>query len=152
MTALPNHAPCWSEFELHTTEEMLRALGELLDQLRHHGNSEREVFGIRLALEEAIVNAIRHGHGYDPAKTVRFRYLLAPEGLHAEVCDEGPGFDPDRLPDPLALENLERPGGRGVFLMRHYMTHVQYDPPGNRVSLFKASAPANERTTLSAFD
>lgn len=138
-----NPAPHWHEFELHTPEEMLCALGRLLDELRHRGDPEREVFGVRLALEEAIVNAIRHGHGNDPAKTVRFRYRLTIEGLHAEVCDEGPGFDPGGLPDPLAPENIERPGGRGVFLMRHYMTHVQYDPPGNRVTLFKARASLN---------
>jgi serine/threonine-protein kinase RsbW len=54
-----------------------------------------------------------------------------------EIRDEGPGFDPDGLPDPLAPQNLERPGGRGVFLIRQYMTWVQFNETGNAVTLCK---------------
>ena len=127
----------WQCLDLHTPDEMHDALGRLMADLRALGFSEKEQFGIRLALEEAIVNSIKHGHGGDLTKTVRFRVHLAPDEMVAEVEDEGPGFNPDAVPDPLAPENLERPGGRGVFLMRHYMTAVSFNECGNRVTLRK---------------
>src|SRR5262245_58616695 len=80
-----------------------------------------DVFAVRLALEEAVVNAIKHGHQHDPSKVVRVAYRISPQRVELEIEDEGPGFRPDDVPDPLEPENLERSCGRGVFLMRHYM-------------------------------
>jgi serine/threonine-protein kinase RsbW len=131
-------SPGWQLLELHTIDEMRHALSSLVAELRSLGYSDKEQFGIRLSLEEAIVNAIRHGHRGDPSKRVQFRYRLDGQSFQAEVEDEGPGFNPNVLPDPLAPENLELPGGRGVFLMRHYMTFVRYNENGNCVSLHKA--------------
>ncbi len=99
--------------------------------------SEREQFGVRLALEEAIINGMKHGNGDDPAKVIRVRLNFGTDEIVAEVEDEGPGFNPGHVPNPLAPENLEQPGGRGVFLMRHYMTTVEYNERGNRVRLCK---------------
>jgi serine/threonine-protein kinase RsbW len=127
----------WLSLELHTIDDMRYALGGLIAELRRCGYSDKEQFGIRLTLEEAIVNAIRHGHGGDTSKCVRFRYRLDDQSFAAEIEDEGPGFNPAALPDPLAPENLELPGGRGVFLMRHYMTTVSFNSIGNRVMLCK---------------
>ncbi len=112
-------------------------INRVLDELRPLGYTEKELFGIRLATEEALVNAIRHGNREDPAKTVHVRYFLSVQQFMIEIQDEGNGFDPDGIPDPLAPDNLERPGGRGVFLMRHYMSWVQYNETGNCVVLCK---------------
>jgi serine/threonine-protein kinase RsbW len=101
------------------------------------GYGERDIFGVRLSLEEAVVNAIRHGHRGDTSKAVAVRFFVDAAQVFAEVADEGPGFDPALVPDPLAPENLERPSGRGVFLMRHYMTSVQFNERGNCVTLCK---------------
>jgi serine/threonine-protein kinase RsbW len=106
------------------------------------GYGQQDIHAVRLGLEEALVNAIRHGHGGDPAKTVRFQYAVSPEEVRAEVEDQGPGFDPNQVPDPLALENLEKPSGRGLLLMRHYLTEVRYNARGNVVSLRKRRTSA----------
>jgi serine/threonine-protein kinase RsbW len=130
-----NDPAAWHELTLHRTAEVTCCLNRLLDALRPLAYPERDLFAIRLALEEALVNAIRHGHRNDPAKTVRVRYQVSEQQLTVEVQDEGPGFDPDGVPDPLAPGNLERPGGRGVFLMRHYMTWVSFNEHGNTVTM-----------------
>jgi serine/threonine-protein kinase RsbW len=98
---------------------------------------EREVFSIKLALEEALVNAIKHGNQMDQSKKIHISYCVSLECFEVKIADEGPGFDPDDVPDPMAPENLERPCGRGLLLMRHYMTEVIYHAPGNRLSMTK---------------
>lgn len=95
------------------------------------------VFAIRLALDEAMVNAVKHGNGEDPAKSVHIDVTLEPDRAVLVIRDEGPGFDPDALPDPTALENLSRPSGRGVMLMRAYMTEVGFADNGRQVTLAK---------------
>jgi serine/threonine-protein kinase RsbW len=107
------------------------AIAAMLDQ----GYSHRDMFAMRLALEEAIVNAVKHGNASDPAKEVRVRFRVTNEVALAEVEDEGPGFDPHTVKDPLATENLERPCGRGLLLMEYYMTTVRYNERGNIVTL-----------------
>ena len=99
--------------------------------------SMRDVFGIRLALEEALVNAIKHGNGLDPDKTVRVNCLIEDDFLRVEIEDQGPGFNMGDVPDPTADENLERPCGRGIMLIRSFMTSVEYNAKGNRVVLEK---------------
>lgn len=96
---------------------------------------EREIFSVKLALEEALVNAIKHGNQLDRKKKVVVQYRVSHERFDVHITDEGKGFNPDDLPDPMAPENLERPCGRGLLLIRHYMTEVNYLPPGNRLSM-----------------
>ena len=97
----------------------------------------RDVFGVRLALEEALVNAIKHGNGMDPDKSVRVDCRIAHENVRIEIEDEGTGFRPEAVPDPTKDENLEKPGGRGIMLMRAYLDFVEYNDIGNRVILVK---------------
>jgi serine/threonine-protein kinase RsbW len=104
---------------------------------------EREIFSIKLALEEALVNAIKHGNQMDPDKKVHISYFVSAERFDIRIADEGKGFDPDDVPDPMDPENLERPCGRGLLLMRHYMTDVVYHPPGNRLSMSKVRSHRN---------
>lgn len=112
-------------------------VGELLAAA---GFPDRDRFSVRLALEESLVNAIKHGHQGDTSKVVRVAYAVAGCEFWVTVEDEGPGFKPDEVPDPLAPENLERSCGRGVFLIGHYMTHVEYNERGNRVTMSKRRA------------
>jgi len=128
-------AMCWHPLTLHSTDQVAGCISGMLDMLRLFAYHERDLFGIRLALEEALVNAIRHGHRNDTTKTVRVRFQATEQQLLVEIQDEGPGFDPEGVPDPLSPENLERPGGRGVFLMRHYMTWVSFNERGNCVTM-----------------
>ena len=103
---------------------------------------DKDVFGVRLALEEALVNSLKHGHRYDPTKRVLVRYKVVHECALVEVEDQGPGFDPRQVPDPTDPANLERPCGRGLLLMRAYASWVRHNQRGNCVTLCKyPSAP-----------
>jgi serine/threonine-protein kinase RsbW len=135
------NAAGWRELTLHNAGEVSAGINALIDALSPLQFTEREVFGIRLALEEAIVNGIKHGNRNDSTKAVRIRYQVTDSQFLIEIEDEGRGFDPDGVPDPLAPENLERPGGRGVFLMRHYMTWVSYNERGNCVTMCRRREP-----------
>ncbi len=97
--------------------------------------TEREVFRVLLALEEALVNAIKHGNRLDGTKKVYVRYRVNSARFDVCIMDEGQGFNLDAVPNPTADENLERLSGRGLLLMRHFMTEVVFHPPGNRLSM-----------------
>jgi serine/threonine-protein kinase RsbW len=119
------------------TAEARRVQLEIERALKAHHFNEHEIFSIRLALEEALVNAIKHGNQMDRTKKVRISYRIDWERFDVLIADEGPGFDPTDVPDPTALENLERPCGRGLMLMRYYMTEVYYNSRGNSVCMTK---------------
>jgi len=108
-----------------------------MDALERRGVGEDVLFSVRLALEEAVVNAIRHGNKADPSKKIHVEYVIDDARLVVNVADEGPGFDLDSVPDPTAEENLEADHGRGILLMRVYMDEVTYNDKGNRVTLVK---------------
>jgi serine/threonine-protein kinase RsbW len=128
----------WREDRIRSTQEAAGVLEAVIAAMAAAGYSKKELFEFRLALEEAIVNAIKHGHHFDPGKLVRVRYRVEPERALAEIEDEGPGFDPDEVPDPTAPENLERPCGRGLFLIRAYMSWILFNERGNKVMFCKA--------------
>jgi serine/threonine-protein kinase RsbW len=117
--------------------EARRVQDEIEEQLKAHRYSERDIFGIRLALEEALVNAIKHGNQMDRSKKVHIAYRVDGERFDIHISDEGPGFDPQDVPDPTDVENLERPCGRGLWLMRHYMSEVDFGKRGNTVRMSK---------------
>ena len=119
------------------TAEARRIQDEVERLLHDRKTSDQEVFSVRLALEEALVNAIKHGNEMDRSKKVHVSYRLSGDCLEVRITDEGKGFDPADVPDPTAIENLERPCGRGLMLMRHYMTEVEYNATGNSVSMTK---------------
>jgi serine/threonine-protein kinase RsbW len=97
----------------------------------------RDIFGVRLALEEAIVNAIKHGNQMDLNKQVRIAWQISHEKVRIEIEDEGPGFKPETVPDPTKEENLEKPCGRGIMLMKAFLTVCVYNEIGNQVVLEK---------------
>jgi serine/threonine-protein kinase RsbW len=136
LATLGGEWPC-QEVSLRRSAELEPFLDVVTGALTGLGYSPQDQFGVRLALEEAIVNGLRHGNGGDPRKRVRVRYRVRAEALLAEVEDEGPGFDLDDVPDPTLAENLLHSGGRGLLLMRHFMTWVRYHGRGNRVTLCK---------------
>ena len=114
------------------------------DALGARGYPEGAMFAVRLAIEEAVVNAFRHGNLSDPKKVVFFRATIDDARAEFEVEDQGPGFDPRLIPDPTDEDNLEIPSGRGVMLIKAYMTEVEYVKPGNklRMCLVKGAAPS----------
>ena len=114
---------------------------ELLAQLGAHGWPEADVFAVHLAVEEAIVNAIVHGNKLDPSKKVHVTCEVSADRVLVSIADEGPGFDPASIPDCTADERLDAPGGRGVMLMKSFMTRIEYNPAGNAVVLEKVRVP-----------
>jgi serine/threonine-protein kinase RsbW len=130
----------WHEERVRSTGEVSALCDRLTTLMAQAGFSDKDLFAMRLALEEAVVNAIRHGNGGDPGKTVRVRYHVNASEALAEVEDQGPGFNPAGVPDPLAPENLESPSGRGIFLIRHYMSWVKFNDRGNCVTFCKERA------------
>lgn len=103
--------------------------------------STRDAFGIRLAVDEAVINAIKHGNQFSPDKTVRVDFRVTEQGVRIEIEDQGSGFRPEDVPDPTADENLERPCGRGLMLMREFMTSIEFNAKGNLVVLEKHHQP-----------
>jgi serine/threonine-protein kinase RsbW len=110
---------------------------ELLARLQEYGWDPQPLFGIHMALEESITNAIRHGNKLDPNKQVFVDCELSPQRFFIRVCDEGAGYNPCAVPDCCADENLEVPGGRGLALMRAYMDHVELSDNGRCVVMEK---------------
>ena len=121
---------------------------KVIQELEGLGWEGRDLFGVRLALEESLSNAIRHGNRLDDSKHVRVECKLSPERFWLKVRDEGTGFQPQDVPDCTADENLECCGGRGLALIMAYMTRVEYNQRGNCVTMekvrsaFGASRPA----------
>lgn len=108
-------------------------LVKILDQA---GFSEASTFAVRLAFEEALSNAFRHGHrGLPGDEPVEVRLQIDHERAEIVVEDQGPGFDPSTIPDPTLSPNLEKPSGRGLMLIRAYMTRVEHNERGNRVRM-----------------
>jgi len=114
----------------------LRPLSEKVENwMRVYGFPGKDIFAVRLALGEATINAFRHGTRGAPDKPVRVSYLVRSSEVVIEVEDDGPGFDPELVPDPLAGELTSRMSGRGLFLMRVYMSGVSFNRVGNRVTM-----------------
>ncbi len=107
----------------------------LLGAMQRHAFPEASRFAMRLALEEALVNAFRHGHKGMPNTPVLVEYDVSSTRVMLAIEDQGPGFTPEAVPDPTLDENLEVPTGRGLLLMRAYMTSVEYVGRGNRVEM-----------------
>lgn len=120
-------------------EEVLENLMALARDIKCQGEHLHEV---ELALREALVNAVIHGNRSDPGKSVIVSCFCQPNrGMLLVVQDEGPGFDPRKIPDPTGADCLLRTHGRGLFLMRRTMDHVRISHSGRRVTLLKRLPP-----------
>jgi serine/threonine-protein kinase RsbW len=108
------------------------------------GFDEDTVPNIAMAVREAAVNAILHGNSYNPAKTITATFEANSDALIVRIADEGTGFDPTNVPDPLASENILRGSGRGIFLIKAFMDEVHFRQlhPGTELTLIKHRAPA----------
>ena len=131
----------WRRATVSTWEEAAALVEAVAALLRAAEFPRQDVFAIRLALDEALANALKHGHRGDTTKKVRVRWRLRAEGMVLWVRDEGPGFDPSHVPDPLDEQALGRDAGRGLLLMRSYMARVRYNRRGNAVLLYRARTP-----------
>jgi serine/threonine-protein kinase RsbW len=109
----------------------------IMDRIEQSGFSTQEVFAIKLALEEALINAIKHGNRLDPTKKVHVEASVKPGEAEIIIEDEGPGFARHHVPDPRLDENLEKCSGRGILLIEAYMSEVEWSKDGRRVRMIK---------------
>lgn len=108
----------------------------VIEVLERHQYPKASLFAVRLSLHEGLTNAFRHGHQALPPETpVKFEYRVEDPEARFTIEDRGPGFDPASLPDPTAEENLEKASGRGIMLIRAYMSSVTFNDRGNRVQM-----------------
>jgi len=114
-----------------------RILGEL-DKFHYDSHSN---FAIRLALEEGLINAVKHGNKLDPTKKVHIEFKIDAKQFDVIIEDEGPGFERHHVPDPTLDENVEKCSGRGILLMEAYMSNVEWTKAGRRVHMIKKNEP-----------
>ena len=123
--------------DFHSSFEMLDFVQVAADHVgRLAGLDEDALHWVAVAVRESVINAIKHGNGNDERKRVHVELTplesQTPSGIAIRVRDEGPGFDPSTLPDPLAPENILKASGRGIFLIRSFMDEMtlQRSPEG----------------------
>lgn len=126
------------------TEEGRQIQERIASLLEQHNWPMRDVFGMRLAMEEALVNAIKHGNRMDSSKQVFISCRFETNEISVIIEDQGEGFDLTQVPDPTDEDNLEKPGGRGIMLIRSFVTSVEYNDRGNRLTLTKRLEAATE--------
>jgi serine/threonine-protein kinase RsbW len=117
--------------------ELRRVCAKILCHAKILDYSEDDLFAIHLAMEEAIVNAVKHGNKKNTDKAVAIEYDVSPEKIDVTVTDQGRGFNPDGLDDPRLGDNVYKTGGRGVLLIKSYMDTVEYNEIGNSVHMVK---------------
>lgn len=134
----PNNENTYREINIPSTLRAAKAPEvEILRDVKRCGYCEDATFAIKLALEEAMTNAVKHGNGNDASKRITIRYAVNKERTVIIVRDEGPGFRPNEIPDPTEPGRLSLPTGRGIMLMRAYMDEVCFREKGSEVYLVK---------------
>jgi len=127
--------------ELHSTRDcmtqVVETLSEAFEGLRL---PEDATFDIKLATQEAVVNAVEHGNGADERKMVRVRCHTNEDTITVTVSDEGNGFDPGSVPNPTLPENILKESGRGLFLIHQLCDEVRFNDRGNEITFVKKIA------------
>ena len=123
-----------------TIDQVARADEFLETLLRKAGIPEDTIANLAIAVTELVNNAIKHGNKLIKDKNVTVSLICAPDRIEISVADEGEGFDPDSIPDPLAEENLMKEIGRGIFIVNSLIDEVRYRFPsggGTVVTIIK---------------
>jgi serine/threonine-protein kinase RsbW len=116
--------------------ENIRIIESFIDNAKEKFNLDDDIYGnIMIAVTESVNNAIMHGNKNDKTKNVTLSLSLNNNTINFIVTDEGQGFDYQNLPDPTSPENLDKPSGRGIFLMKHLSDEVNFKDEGSVVEL-----------------
>ena len=122
--------------EIPSLSENIRMIESFIDNAKEKYHLDDDIYGnIMIAVTEAVNNAIKHGNKNNSSKNVSLSLSLEEGLIRFSIEDEGDGFDYHNLPDPTAPENLEKPGGRGIFLMKHLSDEVDFREKGKVVEL-----------------
>lgn len=124
------------KIEIPSLLENIRIVESFIDNAKEKYQLDDGLYGnIMIAVTESVNNAIRHGNKLDPSKNVHLSLKLIESQIQFTIQDEGDGFNFKDLPDPTAPENIEKPGGRGIFLMKHLADEVSFNEDGKQVEL-----------------
>lgn len=146
MAALTEELEFTQRIDFPAKAENIALAEKLIDEAcARHDVHESRYGNILIALTEAVNNAIHHGNRLDPSKTVTLGYQAKEDRLVFMVQDQGPGFDHDHLPDPTDPQNIEKPHGRGVFLMRALADSVEFSDQGATVVMAFGLSPVEDR-------
>lgn len=125
------------ELTLASTFEEIERIEPFMKELQDWAQFSDDNLGrIMLTLSEAVTNAVVHGNKEDPQKKVYISVQLETRTLRIDVEDEGEGFNPDDIPNPLKEENLLDQGGRGVYLIKQYSDKIEYSEGGRKVTMY----------------
>ena len=124
------------KIEIPSLGENIRIIESFIDNAKEKYSINDDIYGnIMIAVTESVNNAIKHGNKNNKHKNVSLSLMLNDNIISFEVRDQGSGFDYNNLPDPTAPENLDKPGGRGIFLMKHLSDEVSFEDQGRIVKL-----------------
>ncbi len=116
--------------------ENIRMIESFIDNARERFLLDDDIYGnIMIAVTESVNNAIKHGNKNNKHKNVSLELVMEENSIRFTITDQGEGFDYNSLPDPTAPENIEKPGGRGIFLMKHLSDEVNFKEEGKVVEL-----------------
>ena len=122
--------------QIPSMPENIRIVESFIDNAKEKFNITDDIYGnIMVAVTESVNNAIKHGNNSDKDKLVSISLFIEPKNLKFVVEDQGVGFDPDSLPDPTLPENISKPDGRGIFLMRNLCDQLIFSEEGRVVEM-----------------
>ncbi|MFT4833717.1 MAG: serine/threonine-protein kinase RsbW [Marinoscillum sp.] len=124
------------QIQIPSLAENIRIVESFIDNAKEQYDLNDDIYGnIMIAITESVNNAIIHGNKLDAKKNVSLVLVVTDDILHFQVLDQGPGFDFHQLPDPTDPDNIDKPGGRGIFLMKHLADEVSFLNEGREVRL-----------------
>ncbi len=124
------------QIQIPSLSENIRIIESFIDNAKEKYSLDDDIYGnIMIAVTESVNNAILHGNKNDSKKNVTLKLVLDNSQIKFIVSDQGSGFDYHSLPDPTSPENLNKPGGRGIFLMRHLCDEVHFNDNGRQVEM-----------------
>lgn len=124
------------EIQISSKTENLTVVEALVDEVCEEFKINEDYYGnILIALTEAVTNAIQHGNKYDPEKNINLQFVPNQKELVFTIKDQGTGFDFNNLPDPTEPDNIQKPHGRGIYLMKHLADKVKFSDNGRAVEL-----------------
>ena len=120
-----------------TPSAIVKVCKQILSKLKAQSFPNEDIFAVHLAMEEAFINAVKHGNKMDASKEIKIDYSIDGDRAEITMTDEGEGFNPKGVPDPRYGENLYKTDGRGLFLIKSYMNEVEFNERGNCVRMVK---------------
>ncbi len=135
---MASRAPATHSIAVESTPyAIVEVCRQILPKLESSNFSKEDIFATHLALEEAFINAIKHGNKMAPDKEVKIDYSVTSDKVEISMTDQGEGFNPEAVPDPRLGENLYKNEGRGLLLMQSYMDVVEFNERGNSVRIVR---------------